>query len=237
MANKRVDVIGHKYGRLKAVKECEENRNGLIYVLCICDCGNEKIVQKGNLRGGNVKSCGCLLKETASKTSRKYKNKMSRSYRNVYYHMKDRCYNPKSDRYYRYGGRGIKVCDRWLESFDNFYDDMGGRPFKGAQLDRTDNDKGYYPENCRWVTAFENSMNRNVSYNEDRNVYKRANGYYAQVPRSKDKKIYKRFSYTVDTIQEAREIRDLWLKEYEEDKEKWFNDTINKLYIKGRDVS
>ena len=234
MANKRVDVIGHKYGRLKVVKECEDNRNGLIYVLCICDCGNEKIVQKGNLRGGNVKSCGCLLKETASKTSRKYKNKMSRSYRNTYYHMKDRCYNPKNDRYYRYGGRGIKVCDRWLESLDNFYEDMGEKPFKEAQLDRIDNDGDYAPENCRWVSRSENILNREMSSksNEYRNIRKTSCGYAVGISRVFNKKTYTRSSYSKESIDDAIELRDLWLKEYEEDKEKWIEDTINNNYIK-----
>ena len=234
MANKRVDVIGHKYGRLKAVKECEENRHGLIYVLCICDCGNEKIVQKGNLRGGNVKSCGCLLKETASKTSRKYKNKMSRSYRNVYYHMKDRCYNPKSDRYYRYGARGIKVCDRWLESLDNFYEDMGERPFKGAQLDRINNDGNYEPSNCRWVSRSENILNREMSSksNVNRNIRKTTTGYFVCVVRAKDKVSYRRSSRLKKDISNAIQLRDQWLEEYEEDKEKWIEDTVNNLYKK-----
>ena len=74
--------------------------------------------------------------------------------------MKKRCINPNNKDYDKYGGRGITICDRWLNSFENFYEDMGDRPFKGAQLDRKENDKGYYKSNCRWVTSKQNNNNR-----------------------------------------------------------------------------
>jgi len=74
--------------------------------------------------------------------------------------MKQRCYYPKSINFNIYGGRGITVCERWNKSFRNFYKDMGDRPFKGAQLDRIDNNGNYSPNNCRWVTTTENNRNR-----------------------------------------------------------------------------
>ena len=77
--------------------------------------------------------------------------------------IKQRCYNPKHKSYHRYGGRGIMVCDRWLNSFLDFFEDMGLKPFIGAQIDRIDNDGNYEPGNCRWVTAKENMNNRNVT--------------------------------------------------------------------------
>lgn len=233
-----MDLTGEKFNRLTVIGLVDKEKGKPQKYICKCDCGNIiKTPTKDKLKSGHSGSCGCLKRDRASEKNSKYKNKGKISERNTYLQMIDRCYNKNNKRYYRYGGRGITVSNRWLESFDNFYDDMGGRPFKGAQLDRVDNDKGYSPENCRWVSSFENNMNRNVSYNEDRNVYKRSDGYYAQVPRSKDKKIYKRFSYIVDTIQEARNIRDKWLQEFDEDKEKWFYDTINNLYTKGRNAS
>lgn len=78
----------------------------------------------------------------------------------IWHGMKQRCINPNNKDYEKYGGRGITVCDRWFNSFENFYTDMGDKPFKGAQLDRKENDKGYYKDNCRWVTSKQNNNNR-----------------------------------------------------------------------------
>lgn len=79
----------------------------------------------------------------------------------IWQHIKDRCRNPKSDNYFRYGARGIKVCDRWLK-FDNFYEDMGKRPEGGYSIDRIDNDKDYEPSNCRWATQRVQNINRGL---------------------------------------------------------------------------
>jgi len=81
----------------------------------------------------------------------------------IYQNIKQRCHNIHSESYSKYGGRGIKVCDRWLESFENFYEDMGAKP-EGKSVDRIDNNKGYCKENCRWATPKEQSRNtrRNV---------------------------------------------------------------------------
>ena len=79
---------------------------------------------------------------------------------NCWRNIKSRCYNENNKRYDDYGGRGIKVCDRWLESVENYVEDMGFPPFKEAQVDRIDNDAGYSKENCRWATPQENSLNK-----------------------------------------------------------------------------
>lgn len=76
-----------------------------------------------------------------------------------WYCMKNRCYNKNYIGYHRYGGRGITICDRWMKSFTAFLKDMGQRPFLKAQIDRIDNNKGYYKENCRWATPAQNSQN------------------------------------------------------------------------------
>lgn len=88
----------------------------------------------------------------------------------VWVGIRTRCYNPKNARYYCYGGRGIKVCDRWLESFINFRDDMADSYKDGLQLDRINNDGNYEPSNCRWVTASENMKNRQIKANFQSNV-------------------------------------------------------------------
>lgn len=85
--------------------------------------------------------------------------------------MIDRCHNTRSKQYKDYGGRGIFVCDEWRNSFKSFYDDMGNKPFKGAQIDRINNDDGYYKENCRWVTKHQNLWNRGGISNSS-SIYK-----------------------------------------------------------------
>lgn len=85
-------------------------------------------------------------------------------------HMKRRCYNPKTNNYSAYGGRGIKVCEEWLSSFESFYNDMGKKPSSKHSLDRIDNDGNYEPKNCWWATAVEQTRNTR------RNVYLLFNG-------------------------------------------------------------
>lgn len=227
-------IIGSVFNRLTVIAFSSRNSRGYMRYICQCSCG--KIVNtptRSKLITGHTKSCGCLKNETMSKNMSKYKNKGRRIEYGCWRNMKERCTNLEHPSFPRYGGRGIKVCDRWLKSFDNFYEDMGEKPFKEANLDRVDNNGDYEPDNCRWTTPFENTMNRECSNNDNRNIYTRSTGYYAQVERTLNKKTYKRFSYVVNTIQEAKSIRDLWLKEFDENKEIWFYNTVNNLYRKG----
>ncbi|RZJ90202.1 MAG: hypothetical protein EOO20_08845 [Chryseobacterium sp.] len=108
-------------------------------------------------------SCGCMKNiNTSLDPNRRKDSPEWRAWRD----MKDRCYNPNKKEYFRYGGRGIKVCDRWLNNYDNFYSDMGKRPNKGLSIDRIDVDGNYEPSNCKWSTAKEqaNNTRRNIAY-------------------------------------------------------------------------
>ena len=123
---------------------------------CQCDCGNRTVVRLGALRSGQTTSCGCAklrhLIDRSTKHGHKRKGQMTGTY-STWIGMRQRCCNPRSPRYMDYGGRGIGVCDRWLNSFENFLEDMGEKP-EGLTLERVNNNGDYEPGNCIWGTYY-----------------------------------------------------------------------------------
>lgn len=153
-------MIGKKFGRLKVIEEIPERKNGGKVYKCLCDCGNYTDVRGSFLRNGKTKSCGCLMIDTNTKHG-KYGTRIY----NIYYGIIQRCYNTNDkDHYPRYGGRGIKVCDEWLNDFMKFYNwAMDNGYNDNSTIDRINNNGNYEPNNCRWVTTYEQNKNRSNS--------------------------------------------------------------------------
>ena len=153
-------AVGERFGRLIAVEDTGERKQRQSVWLCVCDCGRESVVQSGNLRSGNTMSCGCLQAEArarAKKHGEARHGRHSAEY-TTWWSMLARCKYPSTHAYPWYGGKGIKVCGRWLgdDGFENFLRDMGRRPGDGWSIDRIDPSADYEPSNCRWITMAEN---------------------------------------------------------------------------------
>jgi len=185
---------GEKYNRLTVLEVYRVGKRK--FAKCLCDCGNISNPREYVVRKGIVTSCGCYQKQVASKMKNGITHGMTQSAEyNIWGKMKSRCYAKSNNRYYRYGGRGIKVCDRWLHSFENFYADMGPRPTKKHSIDRINNDGNYEPSNCRWATPKEQVDNQ--SYHGGTGIMIGKRGFAVQMSR-KRKRIYLGTFRTID---------------------------------------
>ena len=162
-----IDLSGLRYGKLVVMSIAGKDKYRNTMFLCKCDCGNYKIINGCSLRKGLTKSCGCIQKEIVSKMftihgqTKGYHRERLHS---IWHGMKNRCLNPKTPFFKNYGGRGISICDDWLNNFDRFYKWALENGYKeNLTIDRIDNDKGYYPLNCRWATYKQQRANQRKS--------------------------------------------------------------------------
>lgn len=157
--NSYIDLTGQRFGRLTVLGRDgfrRRNRGGSIPLWSVrCDCGTEKIVVGANLRRGLTTSCGCTY-AIRHPPGTKYEYK-------IYVGMIQRCTNPKSPGYKNYGGKGVRVCERWRASFLAFLQDMGRRPSSQYSIDRIDSRGDYAPENCRWATWLQQGRNKSTN--------------------------------------------------------------------------
>lgn len=154
---KLIDLSGHRFERLLVIKKAVLKKPGQAKWVCQCDCGNVLDIRSQDLRDGSSRSCGCLKVELQTKHGLSYSDEY-----HIWVDMRARCTNQRYKTYKHYGGRGIKVCERWSD-FASFIEDMGPRTSEKHSIDRIDVNGNYEPVNCRWATNLVQARNKRTS--------------------------------------------------------------------------
>lgn len=152
------NLTGKTFGKLRVIAEAGRNSRKRVLWDCVCSCGNKKTASSALLINGHVQSCGCKVLEVMKELHKTHGLRYSAEYM-VWSGMISRCENSNCERFHNYGGRGIRICERW-KRFENFFADMGPRPSNEHSIDRRNNGGNYTPRNCRWATRLEQSTNR-----------------------------------------------------------------------------
>lgn len=158
------ELVGKKFGKLAVIKLVGSNQHNKQVWLCKCECGTQKVVVGSSLKSGNTKSCGCLQRDSVISRNFLHGSANTRLYK-TWLGMKRRCYNQNDKDFHNYGGRGILICEDWINDFANFQKwSLNNGYSDDLTIDRIDNNQGYNPENCKWSTRKEQM--RNVRYNK-----------------------------------------------------------------------
>lgn len=201
------DLKGQVFYNMKAIRRVgtDKHRHPIYLFECLL-CGRKVEKVANEVKRGKCKSCGCN-QNLATTTHGMTGTKMYHRWQG----MIARCYRKTNSHYKSYGGRGIKVCERWRHSFENFLEDMGEPPFKDAQIDRIDNDKDYEPSNCRWATPLQNAHNKQKT--KFKNITKYHNKYKVVIARN-----YKTYYLGLfESLEQAINARDEWINNFKND--------------------
>lgn len=167
------NIIGEKHGLLEVLsfEKSEKKKNHWrYYYKCKCECGKIKIINRDSLVSNKTQSCGCLKKQRVKEANSKHSLSQTRIYK-IYKDIKKRCYNPKSSNYKIYGGKGVVMCEEWLNNFMNFYNwSIKNNYNDSLTIDRIDVNGNYEPSNCRWTTM------KQQANNKTNNIYYEYNG-------------------------------------------------------------